>query len=450
MSVKKLYWKMLPLIKHLTPIIPISFRYGGRDYVKTLKMIAETEYTTDEEKYRFQLLETKKLLRYANENVPYWRNLFKKLNFTVEGFSELYHIQKLPILNKRVIRENFQDMISKKATKFNSHIEYTGGTTGQPNKFIVDNNSRAKEWAFMHSQWFRKKYQLKEKKLVFRGHRSNNNKIIENPWYGEFIVSPYDNVSLVEITELIHREKITVIHGYPSRIYEFSKKCLDAGILIDDIRLIFFGSEALLDFQKNAIKRVFRKSELYSWYGQSEQVILGGYCERNEKYHAFYQYGLLEILNDDGSCDFYGSGELIGTGFLNYFMPLIKYRTGDRGSVYKEKCSCGRNLTLFDINEGRVGEFVFDKNGKKIPLTAFVFGTHSDELAKLGNFILKQKIKGEVELQYETAREIDETQIIKEFEKISRYNLKITMKRVEDTPRSKNGKHSYLIQEIKE
>ena len=55
-------------------------------------------------------------------------------------------------------------------------------------------------------------------------------------------------------------------------------------------------------------------------------------------------------------------------------MPLIRYDTSDLVEV--TKVSAGGMVEEFAIREGRSGDFIEDKNGKKIPLTALIFGRH--------------------------------------------------------------------------
>ena len=39
-------------------------------------------------------------------------------------------------------------------------------------------------------------------------------------------------------------------------------------------------------------------------------------------------------------------GEIVATGFLNRDQPLIRYRTGDLGSLSEEPCPCGREMPV--------------------------------------------------------------------------------------------------------
>ncbi|NOQ50959.1 MAG: phenylacetate--CoA ligase family protein, partial [Desulfuromonadaceae bacterium] len=98
-----------------------------------------------------------------------------------------------------------------------------------------------------------------------------------------------------------------------------------------------------------------------------------GECEKNDTYHHFPDYGVLEIIDDHGnSCDREGErGEIVGTGLFNRCMPLIRYRTGDYATRLDSKCECGRNWDRFSDVEGRrKQDMVIGKSGTRISMAA--------------------------------------------------------------------------------
>jgi len=61
--------------------------------------------------------------------------------------------------------------------------------------------------------------------------------------------------------------------------------------------------------------------------------------------------------------------ELVGTGFINYAMPLIKYKTGDVRRREKTLCpQCGRGYDILESIEGRVGDFLVTAEGQIVSL----------------------------------------------------------------------------------
>jgi phenylacetate-CoA ligase len=60
--------------------------------------------------------------------------------------------------------------------------------------------------------------------------------------------------------------------------------------------------------------------------------------------------------------------EVIVTGFTNYAMPLLRYRTGDMVRRFEESCPrCGRHHHFVGNIDGRVNAFLFDSDGRVAP-----------------------------------------------------------------------------------
>ena len=91
-----------------------------------------------------------------------------------------------------------------------------------------------------------------------------------------------------------------------------------------------------------------------SWYGHSEMCVLAYDEGCRNRYRPFATYGLAEVED----------GHLLGTSFHNHSMPLIRYDTGDL--VEATERTDGGLVVEFAIKEGRSGDFVVDKGGKKL------------------------------------------------------------------------------------
>lgn len=87
-------------------------------------------------------------------------------------------------------------------------------------------------------------------------------------------------------------------------------------------------------------------------------------------------------------------GEIIATGFNNFAMPFIRYRTMDLAIPSYSKCECGRNYSLLRKIEGRLQELIITKTGRLISMTAI--NMHSDVFDNIQQFQFYQDKKGEV------------------------------------------------------
>src|SRR5690606_24049033 len=135
--------------------------------------------------------------------------------------------------------------------------------------------------------------------------------------------------------------------------------------------------------QRERIEAAFN-TRVYSWYGHSERVVLAGECESSSSYHHFPDYGILEIIDDQGRlCTKEGErGEIVGTGLLNYCMPLIRYRTGDYATRLESYCACERHWNRFcDVEGHRKQEMIVTRNGGRVSLAAL--NMHGDIFEKV-------------------------------------------------------------------
>src|SRR5690606_8345135 len=140
-------------------------------------------------------------------------------------------------------------------------------------------------------------------------------------------------------------------------------------LLSDNLEGVFLGSEYPHAHYRNVIEEVFNVKTI-SWYGHTERAVLA--YEKNEKfkYEPFNTYGFAEAVEID--CDNY---QLIGTSYYNFAPPLIRYNTND---IISDVAIEDGILKSFRITKGREGEFVIDRNNKKINLTGLIFGRHHE------------------------------------------------------------------------
>jgi phenylacetate-CoA ligase len=151
--------------------------------------------------------------------------------------------------------------------------------------------------------------------------------------------------------------------GYPSAMSLLCKHAARMGRACESRpKAIFAGSEKVYPDDREAMRRVAGCSVM-SGYGSREYVCRILECERGT-FHADPEYGIVEIVGDDGEPA--RSGRLIATGFANRVMPLIRYDTGDLASWAEGECECGReSLTVSEIM-GRIEDCIVTADGRTI------------------------------------------------------------------------------------
>ena len=273
-----------------------------------------------------------------------------------------------------------------------------------------------------------------------------------NPHIG-LILSGYDltkeNVYL--FARLIRHYKLKTIHAYPSLFYRFSKLLEDAGGdtkgLFD---FIWLSSEMLHPNQRTYLEKCYGKN-IYIHYGQSEQVVYASPCKGSNNYHIYPQYGFTEILDeDDKEVAQNEAGQIIGTSFLNWVTPLIRYKTGDiaiKGNSFCKFCNRAY-LTMKEI-QGREQDFIVDKENTKITVVAL--NMHDDIFDDLLEFQFEQKEAGIIIFNYiprkGTLNKAEADELVKRLKDKLR-NFDILLNQVERFDFTVSGKKKMTIQHL--
>jgi phenylacetate-CoA ligase len=283
-------------------------------------------------------------------------------------------IQRIPIVTKSDLQSvPVEDRSVQERDRMQMN---TGGTTGRPLSFYVDTNAFAREWAHMHDIWDQVEYSPEDYKITLRGENINGKTYVYNAVHNEFIVNtyePFENIAR-EVLALVRDREIKYIHGYPSAIYEFARFCRSESPNISrelnaTLQGVLLGSEYPAPIYREVIREVF-DVPVVSWYGHSEMAILAS--ERGDPYTyvPMHTYGHCETVPA-------GNGEryLVGTSYYNTASPFIRYNTED----LVQPVSVNRGLLQgFEVSSGRTGDFVLDRSGHRISLTALVFGRHHE------------------------------------------------------------------------
>lgn len=273
----------------------------------------------------YQFTQLKQILIYSFQNVPYYHDLFKKISFDPFKFSDFEQIKVIPFLTREIINENFSNLISKKRIRNGFYTASTGGSTGQPLKFLLDYESIFKENAFVY--YYRKKldYNFEDKIATFRNIEFGNRIWKFNPMQNEIIFS---NIKLSKMNIKIYAKKINeykprYLNGYLSSIWYFAKLLEEHQIKLEiSLKGIFLISENVDIEQRKYIEQFFQvKSSTF--YGHSERCTIAEEVAPN-KYHFDPYYGYTEHIFIEEN-----KYTIAGTGFLNQIMPLIRYKTDD-------------------------------------------------------------------------------------------------------------------------
>lgn len=391
-----------------------------------------------------------KITNHAIKSVPYYSRLYSSQISSLEDFW-----QKIGFIDRNEVASHHGEFISRQAKLKRYTYTTTGGTSGKPLKFLINRDRYAIELAYIHNLWKRAGWNYHVRGVLRNHHLPEDRAFIINPVTREVI---FDNFRLShtyvrEINEVLKKYDICYLHAYPSAAYEFCKLSREAGLDISYIKAFLCGSESVLDFQKKLITDELGV-KIYSWYGHSEKLVLGGYCESTEHYHMEPGYGYFELVDANGNriSEPGKVGEIVGTTFYNYGMPLIRYRTGDYAEFVGHKCeSCNREMPLVKNIQGRwENNRIYKKDGTYISTTSL--NLHNDLYTYIDGLQYVQDRPGLLEVRVVrnlAFKTIHERLLTDHFEKSFGPDNQVVINYVDKLMVKPNGKFELLISNFK-
>lgn len=425
-----------------------SKRYG-KAYWEYREFLDGFDTWTEERQFEFQREELQKFLRYAAENSAFYAKLYEGIN--LEEIREVSDLKRLPIVDKEMLRENIQDVMTIPAR---GAVEgHTGGTTGKSlvvRNTIEDSMRRMAmldhfkaRVGFEHRKMKRATFNGKhivpptQKKRVFWRYNAACRQMI----YSSFHLTQ-DNLGAY--VDSLNRFKPDAMDGF------FTSMC-DVASYIERHHIpltfqpvaIFPTSETLTKTGRELLERVFQ-CKVYDQYASSEGAPFVTEC-KNQVLHMELASGVFEHISDDSS-------EILVTSFTTHGTPLIRYRIGDRMKFADQNnCSCGLHGPVVEEIQGRRLDFLYTPKGAKINA-----GNVSNLLKNIPNAIIRAQFRQEkmneitvlLEVEQELYGEAEEKILREEFYHKFGPELKVNITVVDEIPREKSGKFRMIVNRV--
>lgn len=358
-------------------------------------------------------------------------------------------IDKFPLINKNIIRDNLSKFISKEVSIDLCRKVSTSGSTGTPFSVYQDQKKIDKNHAdniyFSHKSDYRIGDYLVYIKIwpdAF-SYREKFKLKAEN-------IHPHSvyNLSNEDIRKLIDelntsKRKVAFI-GYASA---FEKICwyLDT----QEVNPIKFStssiiaiSESLSPYARTTIKKYFG-IEPFSRYSNNENGIIAQQISDNDlRFRINNSSYKIEIfdLNEDKKIGYGEKGRIVITDLYNYAVPLIRYDTGDVGIMEMDD----KHRPYFTQILGRKLDLLFNTKGYLVPEHL------SAKLCNYGQFKqfqLVQKHRKEYLINLNTEKKVDEKKMISEYKDYFGDDANIKINYVDEIPLLRSGKRREVINE---
>jgi phenylacetate-CoA ligase len=437
-------------LKRLRDNMPESLKYiaspfirnrliKNKEFLHYYNLLENRELLSPESIKEYQLSQLKSILIHSSKNVPYYRDLFKKISFDPIQFPDFDQIKNIPFLTREIIRNNFDKLISTKKIKNGYYAATTGGSTGLPLKFLLDYDSVYKENAFIY--YYRKKngYLFDDKTTTFRQVEFGDKLWKFNPMHNEIIFFP---IKLSKLTIEYYGRKINeykpqYLNGYLSAIWYFAKLLEECKISLDfKLKGIFLTSENI-DFKQRDFIEKFFNAKSTTFYGHSERCVIAQEMIPS-RYSFDPYYGYTEQIKLEKY-----KYSIVGTGFLNYIMPFIRYKTDD---------ICTPENKYFSI-EGKRSSIKGLRGANDEFLPSTVCELDKPIFKNIMTYQLLQKEKGNADLLIIVGEQFKSSEMEGIRDEINRQTkgiIEINIKIVENLILSPRGKHQTYISLLEE
>lgn len=424
--------------------IPYGRRPGiGKLYKKQHLAISEFPQLSKKAQKEYIYQQFMRVFTHAYNNIKFYQDLYKRHNIRLDDIRSFDDIEKLPIISKHDLAK--YDIEDRSYSLDNRMIVNTGGSSGKSFAFYMDPQRYGNEWAHIHDMWSKHEFSPRDLKLSFDGRvKREKGKIVYDFARNSLLYDIYSdaNVMAEQLLKIVRKYPIKYLHGYPSAIYEFALYCETNDQLLrvikPTLRAAFLSSEYPSPHYRTKIEEVFN-IPTQSFYGHTETCVLAVEKERFD-YKVYQTYGYVESVNfEDGH-------HLIGTSYYNFASPLIRYDTSDLIEPIFDDC-IDSFLVAFRIKEGRSGEFIVDKQNKKIPLTGLIYGRHHDLFNTCDHIQILQDKQGEAIILYVTKNDIDADQAQTLFDSRN-VDIDFSFRRIKSPVLSSSGKANLMIKSV--
>lgn len=434
-SLKRLYEKIPSGVKGAFAPLFVSIMVDNPEYRRTWAELEAFESASADERTTIQLRKLRDMLSYAYAHVPYYKRLMDEAGLDPFGINAPDDISCLPLLEKADAVAAGEDLYSDEV-KLSYYETFTGGSSGQALKVLLDSASVYRERAFACHVYAKHGYDArKSRTAAFWGHNKPGDYYF-SPLKNEIVVSPfrlYREESAKGVVNDMRRFGATFLAGYPSAVFQLVQMMEREGLRLP-VEHVFYYAE---NYESD--KRDFVDSYLgctsSSDYGHTEHAVK---AEVGDDFVRFNDlYGYTELVPTETAGEF----RIVATGFTSRKMPLLRYATDDVVEVSPDGT---RRL----LGHKRSDVFLKARNGAKVFKGAMTL--HVPELKKIKGYQYRQTEPGRAVLCLVTMEPLtkdDEANVLRYLKTRTEGMIDVHIEYVDELKTTTRGKALWAVVE---
>lgn len=405
-------------------------------------------------KIKNQFYDVKKILENSNSDFSKNRksellkNILDHAVSTVVFYQDYLNyksIENFPIINKNIIRDNFDALKSSKIKDKNSFVVSTSGSTGTPFSVLQDKDKRSRNIA--DNLYFSKKsgYEIGDKLINIKLWPDKIvGKLFLKLWFkniyphSAFKMTDTDILTLIKNLKKDRSNKSLL--GYPSGFHHLCNYLdkIDSEPINCNVTSIISFAEALDDDVRKSLYKYFGKMPL-ARYSNNENGIIAqeDHSLKLEINCASYYLEIFD-MNKDEPLSYGNLGRIVITDLFNFAMPIIRYDTGDIGIIDLREDDTPYLKSL----EGRKLDLIYNTKGE-------IVASHITYiLAKCHDFKQYQFIqtgKRDYLIKLNTDKKVNLDMFFIKFKEHLGQDAKISVEYVDDIPLVASGKRREIM-----
>jgi len=408
---------------------------------RLLQPLLEHEALSAAELRRYQQRRFNAMVRFAIENTEFYRDCYQGIPGPGCEAAEL------PVLTKRTVMEQRDAMVAGGLDRPGLKLGYTGGSTGKPLAFYYTDEKTEQMRAGMMRSYRWAGWRPGERVLNFWGAQQDVHKPrtvtdrLRRYAAAEQTLGAYEfgEADLANWARRVQSWKPVLLQGYASILAELAQFVLHHNLRMPaTLKGVFTTAEVLYDWQRAVIESAF-SCTVFNQYGSREVPNIGLQCAQGN-FHVFSDLVKLESLPADGG------QRLLVTSLTNRVMPMIRYELGDLGRLQDGQCSCGSPFPLMALDVCRKNDLVVTPGGRKIYPSYFV--RLLDGIGDIEQFQFVQTTPAAIVLRLHAAPGVAasvEQALQARIRNDLGADMTFRVERTDTIPRSRSGKHRFVI-----
>ncbi len=394
------------------------------------------------------------LVNYAYEHCPFYKSLYDDHGFHPSQLKTEKDWELIPIIEKRMIRENTDQFVSNQFNKTQLGEITTGGSTGKPLKVYKSKHVHYEVLGWRALSWWGVSPSNNEAILHRRVPATTKQKFLNRlKWWptkrAYLSATAISDKDIASFLADIKRNRIKWIVGYCASIEHVADYILKHNYQISGIKLIWSTSSPLTKIVREKIETAFH-CKVMDQYGCCEMGNIAIQKPGEDVLTINSDYVHVDIVNTSNKCvtNKKEYGDILITDLSTREFPLVKYRLGDRSRIHQTMEESEDGFPKLDFVQGRISDAVWMPDGTYID-GAFLTTICDNYSEYIACYQIHQQLDYSIDISFVLKTEDKSiiNRIVNDFKVLTKEQVEIRPRIVKEIA-DFAGKRKFIISEI--